>query len=199
MPACRRRLGPIRTHYDVLGVPADASPETIRAAYRRLAREHHPDVAGPASADTIHALNEAYRVLGDAGRRVVYDQALRPSGAPAPATTPAEPATPHVAVALPPARFPWRGLAVATVIAVIGVGAASLLSGPPAPAVPDGILQPGSCVTIEPNTDARETTCLGSGDVVVRLVVPVGVACPFGTAPHRDHQGQGTACLVFPD
>ena len=138
-------------------------------------------------------------MLGDAGRRVVYDRALGHAGTPTPVTATAPPTTPDPAAAMPPARFPWRGLAVATTIAVIGVGAASLLSDPPVPAAPDGILQPGSCVTIEPNTDARETTCLGSDDVVVRVVVPAGVACPFGTAPHRDHQGQGTACLVFPD
>ena len=83
-------------------------------------------------------------------------------------------------------------------MAVVLVGGASLLTRPSEPAGPDGLLQPGSCVTIQPNTDARETACTGDAtvDIVVRSLVPIGVACPFGTAAHRDHQGLGTACLA---
>lgn len=171
----------------------------MRSAYRELARRHHPDVAGSAGGDTIHAVNEAYRVLGDPGRRVLYDRSLaEPVRAePAPPERPPPTVAPH-----PPARFPWRGLAVATALAVVVVVAASLFVEPAPPPPPDGILRPGSCVTIEPNGDAREAACRptddAAGDIVVEVVVPFGAACPFGTAPHRDHQGQGTACLVFP-
>jgi len=60
----------------VLGVPVDASPATIKAAWRRLAREHHPDVVGvdPAASRTatrrMAEINAAYEELRtDAGRR----------------------------------------------------------------------------------------------------------------------------------
>lgn len=179
-------------------MPSDASAEAIRAAYRRLAREHHPDVGG--ASEAIHAVNEAYRVLGDPGRRVLYDRSLGEPATPIGRATHDVDDQPEPSPVLPPARFPWRGLLVATVVAVVAVGAASVLTDPSPPPGPDGILAPGSCVSIEPNTDARETTCTGDPavDIVVRQVVPVGVACPFGTNAHRDHQGLGTACLDFP-
>ena len=79
------------THYDLLGLPADASQDEIRAAYRALARRHHPDTqhdVDPATADrsrhTMAALNAAWAVLGDPNRRRAYDAQLG-GGGPAPA------------------------------------------------------------------------------------------------------------------
>jgi molecular chaperone DnaJ len=181
----------------VLGVASDASPEEIRTAYRRLAREHHPDVAGAGANDTIRSLNAAYAVLADPVRRYAYDRQLRaapdaaPAGEPVTVPVPDDPPPP-----LPATRFPWRGLTLATTVAVVAVATASVLTGPPEPEQPDGILEPGSCVTIEPNTDAREVACTGAADLVVREVVPIGSGCPFETEGHRDHQGQGTACVA---
>jgi molecular chaperone DnaJ len=184
----------------VLGVARDASPDEIRAASRRLARRHHPDVAGPAADDAIRSLNAAYAVLGDPVRRHDYDRQLRAAPDVAPAAEPVVVGVPDDPPApMPAARFPWRGLTLATAVAVVAVAAASVLSGPPRPESPDGILQPGSCVTIEPNTDAREVACTGAADLVVREVVPVGSGCPFETRGHRDHQGQGTACVAGPE
>lgn len=60
--------------YAVLAVPSVADEETIRQAYRRLAREYHPDVAGDQGAETMKRINAAYRVLGDPVRRREYDQ-----------------------------------------------------------------------------------------------------------------------------
>jgi curved DNA-binding protein CbpA len=60
---------PKRDPHDVLGVPRDASPATIKAAWRRLAREHHPDLAteGPAAAraatQRMAEINRAYEQL----------------------------------------------------------------------------------------------------------------------------------------
>lgn len=142
-------------------------------------------------------------MLSDPGRRALYDRSL--GGAPAASTTAGDGRADEfvddqvddVVPVLAPARFPWRGFAVATVLAAIAVGGASLLSRPSPPPAPDGILAPQSCVTIEPNGDAREAACATTGNIRVRKVVPFGFECPFGTRPHRDHQGQGIACLDF--
>lgn len=134
----------------------------------------------------------------------MYDRSLRYADADTGADTDADtdfgaPDTePEHPVVVRATGFPWRGFAVATTVAVIAVAAASLFSRPSPPPTPDAILQPGSCVMIEPNGDARETVCTGTADITVRQVVTAGVACPIGTRAHRDHQGQGTACLDFP-
>jgi molecular chaperone DnaJ len=63
-------------YYDVLGVPRDAPPEDIKKAFRRLARETHPD-ANPGDADAearFRAAAEAYEVLSDPERRSRYDR-----------------------------------------------------------------------------------------------------------------------------
>ena len=62
------------THYDLLGVPATASPEEVRRAYHERARLLHPDRSGDARA--MQDVNEAWRVLRDAGSRAAYDRTL---------------------------------------------------------------------------------------------------------------------------
>ena len=65
------------TLYAVLGVDARAEIETIRRAYRALAREHHPDFGG--NLRRMMSVNEAWHVLSDPERRASYDsQLLRP-------------------------------------------------------------------------------------------------------------------------
>ena len=59
-------------YYAILGVPYSATASEIRQAYRRRAREHHPDVGG--RAEDFRALQEAYDVLGDTSRRRAYDR-----------------------------------------------------------------------------------------------------------------------------
>lgn len=63
-----------RSHYDVLGVPSSASAAQVRAAYRRAARDHHPDAGGDPR--RMSDLNAAWHVLGDAARRAAYDRQL---------------------------------------------------------------------------------------------------------------------------
>ena len=63
--------------YATLGVPPGASAEDITRAYRRLAREHHPDVNPDAAADAFAELTDAYDVLHDADRRRAYDGTRR--------------------------------------------------------------------------------------------------------------------------
>jgi molecular chaperone DnaJ len=58
--------------YELLGVPRDASPEDIKRAYRRQAREHHPDAGGDEEA--FKQVTHAYQVLSDPQRRQRYDR-----------------------------------------------------------------------------------------------------------------------------
>ncbi len=62
-------------YYEVLGVPRDADADTIRRAYRKLARKYHPDLNADSDAEErFKELGEAYEVLSDAEKRDRYDR-----------------------------------------------------------------------------------------------------------------------------
>ena len=63
-------------YYDILGVGRDADEKEIRQAYRRLARQHHPDVnpGDEAAAERFKTINVAYETLSDADKRAKYDR-----------------------------------------------------------------------------------------------------------------------------
>lgn len=63
-----------RTHYDVLGLAPNATAAEIKAAWRRAARDFHPDRGG--SDARFHLAAEAYEVLSDPARRADYDRRL---------------------------------------------------------------------------------------------------------------------------
>ena len=65
-----------RDYYEVLGVPRAASDAEIKKAFRRLARELHPDVNShdPQAEDKFKEAAEAYEVLSDSERRATYDR-----------------------------------------------------------------------------------------------------------------------------
>lgn len=64
-----------RDYYEVLGVGKDASDDEIKKAYRKLARQYHPDVNKEADAeDKFKEVKEAYDVLSDSQKRAGYDR-----------------------------------------------------------------------------------------------------------------------------
>ncbi len=64
-----------RDYYDVLGVPKGAPQDEIKSAFRRLARQYHPDVSQePDAEERFKEANEAYAVLSDEEKRAAYDR-----------------------------------------------------------------------------------------------------------------------------
>jgi molecular chaperone DnaJ len=64
-----------KNYYIILGIPADSSHSDIKSAYRRLAKEFHPDYYGE-SPSPFQAIQEAYSVLSDPSQRKKYDDSL---------------------------------------------------------------------------------------------------------------------------
>ncbi len=64
-----------KDYYKIMEVKRDATQDEIKRSYRKLARKYHPDVSKEADAEArFKELGEAYEVLGDAEKRVAYDQ-----------------------------------------------------------------------------------------------------------------------------
>lgn len=64
-----------KDYYAVLQISSEASPEEIKAAYRQLALQYHPDKnSDPASTARFQEISEAYAVLSNPEKRAIYDE-----------------------------------------------------------------------------------------------------------------------------
>jgi curved DNA-binding protein CbpA len=107
--AAADHAGPDGDLYRLLGVPRDASRREIALAWRRRARDEHPDArpADAAAPGRFRALAGAWQVLGDPARRAAYDRALAREAQPAArVTVRRQPASGWPGGAPPPVRVP---------------------------------------------------------------------------------------------
>ncbi|MEJ8839729.1 J domain-containing protein [Ramlibacter sp. AN1133] len=135
------------TYYDVLQVERNASPERVRAAYRRLAQKYHPDKM-PDNANAsraMAAINAAYEVLSDAHRRAEHDLWIRRVERAPQARRPAQPA-PRTLAHLLRANdsWPWYLLFGTMAVALGTIGTAIYLAAMPARATAAPAAQPCS-------------------------------------------------------
>ena len=127
---------PARDLYQLLGVARDASREEIALAWRRRARDEHPDArhGDDGAPARFQAVAEAWQVLGDPARRAAYDRGLDPAQ---------QPRRVRVTVRRPPAA-PGPGAAGSTaplagpVVPPLVAGPVRVEGGPgPVPRAPD--------------------------------------------------------------
>ncbi|WP_167772800.1 J domain-containing protein [Ramlibacter humi] len=118
------------TFYDVLQLRPGAAADDVRKAYRRLARENHPD-AGASDSEAMALINQAYETLSSPEKRADYDREL---------TRPAGPGRRPGRVELPGDRLKrralWAGVAVAVLAAAGGAAYAMWLDEPEPQAPP---------------------------------------------------------------
>ena len=64
-----------KNYYDIRGVGKTASPDEIKSAYRKLAKQYHPDInKDPGASEKFKEINEAYECLSDPQKKSNYDQ-----------------------------------------------------------------------------------------------------------------------------
>jgi hypothetical protein len=195
-----------RTHYEVLGVPRAATAGELRRAYLDRARVLHPDRhidAGPRARDeaerAMQELTEAWRVLGDAGRRRRYDRDL---GGPtfvdddrfisrSDGTVPEE-----LEIIDPTVRLiralPWIALVVVLVgIFIFTAYAATGGAKKHAPVTSSGATR---CVAVGSSSVAQAPCDTPGARTVVTEILP-SESCPAGTEPVVGQAGVTVLCV----
>ena len=184
-----------KNYYEVLGVTPTASIEQIRAAYRDKVRIIHPDsavAASPTASLQMAEVVRAWSTLSNADLRRAYDEELFGADGEVDDSFP----FPFLATPIVRGHFPKSLIGWILAIAISGVLVLNVLSGPIAPAKPDGLLQSGSCVVVDANKLAVEVGCEEDHYGVVRQLIGFDMTCPSDTEPIRDRQGMGQACVV---
>jgi len=188
-------VGTDKTHYQVLGVSAEASAEVIRRAYREKMRAVHPDVNANVvdGSQRLTEINMAWKTLSDSQLRRKYDASLfNPTYSSARSSfRVAEPI-----VAYSPARFPWRAMIIASVIGAVLVLIAHALTPPGKPLPVDQLLSAGSCVNIDSSLSAVEIACSQPHDAIVEQLIPTDSSCPLEMGQFHDRQGMGIVCVL---
>lgn len=105
------------THYDILDIANDASPEDIRRAYRVMSKKHHPDRTGGVNSRLYSAVNEAFAVLSNPEKRAEYDRVIQDpdsssssSSAPEEEFTPSSPDSSHDYAGIRQVSVSWSKL-----------------------------------------------------------------------------------------
>ncbi len=152
------------TYYDVLQVERNASPERVRAAYRKLAQKYHPDkMPGNANAArAMAAINAAYEVLSDAHRRAEHDLWIRRAER-TPRPRAAVPAAPQTLWTFlnPSTSWPWYLLFGTTVFVIGTIGTAVYLTVMPARAASVPVAQCPAATATVASVQAGSRTCAG--------------------------------------
>jgi molecular chaperone DnaJ len=188
-------------------VAPTATVDEIRRAYRNLARQHHPDTAGSASSSRMAAVNQAWFVLSDPGRRAIYDATLRgrPAARPVPSAWPMQGAGDlddpggFVPIRHPLARFgipvPWLAVLVALGVIFVFTAYAVRPKGSGGGGAPDGLLQVGSCVTVASVGAVVEASCNDPHEGRVVAMPSSGLYCNDGSEAYADGTSRRVVCV----
>jgi molecular chaperone DnaJ len=188
-------MGTEKTHYQVLGVSAEASIDEIRRAYREQMRAIHPDVNEKLANDSqrMTEINLAWKTLSSPQLRRAYDASVSVSSSSF-VSSGLRNAEPVISYA--PARFPWRGLLIASVVGAVLVLIAHAFTSPGVPRPIDQLLSSGSCVNIDSSLSAVEVSCTEPHDAVVEQLIAFDRSCPLEMGQFKDRQGMGVACVL---
>jgi len=188
-------MGTEKTHYHVLGVSTEASTDEIRRAYRERMRAIHPDVNhGSANgSQRMTELNVAWKTLSSPHARRAYDASIFVSKS---SYVSSGVSNADTFIAHSPARFPWRGMVIASIVGAVLVLIAHALTSPSVPRPIDQLLSGGSCVNIDSSLSAVEISCTQPHDAVVQQLIAIDRSCPLEMGQFHDRQGMGIVCVL---